>query len=106
MRIRLVAFSPDCEKIYFYASRGGSPGFFGPREFSFSVNDVAQFPLSNDVAAVYSCTRADIDDMLRSADGIFVMLDHNYGIAKVSEIEKSLDKLVVITRVKTNSGLI
>ena len=51
-------------------------------------------------------TRADVDDVVRGADRVFVMLDDDQGVADVAQPEQRLDQAVVVALVQADGGLV
>ena len=59
-----------------------------PGEGVLGGDDVFGRALGNDVATVHACTRPDIDHVIRSPDGVFVVLDNDNGIAQIPQMEQ------------------
>ena len=55
---------------------------------------------------MHPCTGTDIHQVIRLADGVFIMLDHQYGVAHVTELQKRFEQLVIITLMQANAGLV
>lgn len=51
--------------------------------------DVLHAASGYDLTAMHACARAYIHDIIRAAHGIFIMLHHNQGIAKVTHLFKT-----------------
>ena len=49
-----------------------------------------------DLAAVHAGARADIDHVVRRADGVFIMLDHNHGIAEIAQVNQGAEQALVV----------
>ena len=60
----------------------------------------------NDLATVDTCARTNVNDIICLTHGFLVVLNHDNAVAKVTELFQSADKLVVITLVKTDRGLV
>ena len=48
------------------------------------------------VAARYAGTRPDIDDVVRCIDRVFVVFDHEYGIAEIAQMLERRNELIVV----------
>ena len=53
-----------------------------------------------------ACLGTYIDDLIRCPDDLLFMLNHNHGIANVSEILQHFHQLSRITRMQTYAGFI
>jgi hypothetical protein len=51
-------------------------------------------------------TRAQVDDVIRGVDGLFIVLDHDYGVAQISQSPKRSQESLVVTLVQPNARLI
>ena len=60
----------------------------------------------DDLAAVLTSTRADVDHPVRGADGVLVVLDHDQGVAEVAQPHQRLDEAVVVPLVKADGRLV
>ena len=58
------------------------------------------------LAAMLSCARAEIDDMIGSGDDVPVMFDDDHRVALVGELPQNGHQPLGITRVQSNRGLI
>ena len=54
------------------------------------------------LAAVHAGTRADIDNMVGIADGVFIVLDHQDRIAQVTEMNERAQKPFIIPLMEPN----
>ncbi len=55
---------------------------------------------------MYTSTRADINQVIRTADGIFIVLHHDHGITQIAQVEQGFEQTVVVALVQTNRRLI
>ena len=60
----------------------------------------------HDLTAVLAGTGADVDDPVGRADGVFVVLDHDQGVADVAESHQGLDQPVVVALVQADRRLV
>ena len=58
------------------------------------------------LSAVDAGARADVDDMVRRAHGLFVMLHHDKGISQVAQPVQGLQELGVVTLVQADAGFV
>ena len=49
---------------------------------------------------------ADVDDVVGGADGVFVVLDDDDGVADVGEVSEGSDEAVVVALVEADGGLV
>ena len=55
---------------------------------------------------MYARPRPDFDDMVGGAHGLFVVFDHDHGVADVAQPLQGVDHLAIVARVQTNARLI
>ena len=60
----------------------------------------------HDLAALLPRARADVDDPVRRADGVLVVLDHDEGVAEVPELDERLDEPPVVPLVQADARLV
>ena len=60
----------------------------------------------DDLAAVLTGTRADVDHPVGDPDGLLVVLDDDQGVAEVLEPEQGLDQLLVVALVQADGRLV
>src|SRR5205814_6455765 len=70
------------------------------------LQDVVDRPLGDDLAAMLSRARADVDDPIGGADGLLVVLHHEDGVADVAHAEERADEPRVVALVKADRGLV
>ena len=61
---------------------------------------------ANDLTAVYAGARADVDDMIRRAHRILVVLDNDQGVPKVAQMIQRLQQLLVVSLMQANGRLV
>ena len=49
---------------------------------------------------------ADIDDVIGGFDGLLVVLDHDYRVAEVAQLEQGVDQAAVVALVQADAGLV
>ncbi|CCJ99707.1 hypothetical protein BN130_2423 [Cronobacter malonaticus 507] len=69
-------------------------------------HDRVQWAFGDDLAAVYASARADIDHMVGRADGVFIVLHHNYCIAKITQVNQRTEQAFVIALMQADGRLI
>ena len=69
-------------------------------------NQVQHRALRHDMAAMNAGPRTDIEDVIGGADGIFVVLNHNDGIAEVAQPLERFEEARVVALVQSDRGLI
>src|SRR4029078_9696752 len=62
--------------------------------------------LRDDLAAMHSGARSDIDDIVGRPDGIFVMLDDDHRIAESAEMNKRCEQAGIVALVKADRRLV
>ncbi|CCK04027.1 hypothetical protein BN129_2780 [Cronobacter sakazakii 701] len=60
----------------------------------------------DDLTAVYARARADVDHVVGGADGVFIVLHHNHGIAKITQVNQRTEQTFVIALVQADGRLI
>ena len=61
---------------------------------------------SNDMATMHARAGADIYHVVRQADSVFIMLDHDHGIADIAQVFQRAQQAVVIPLVQANRGFV
>ena len=61
---------------------------------------------SDDMSAEAPGARADVDHIVGAADGVFIMLDHQQGIALVAQCDQRVEQYLVVARMQADRGLI
>jgi hypothetical protein len=62
--------------------------------------------LCDDGTAETACAGAEVEDIVGVADGVFVVLDDEDGVAEVAQFFESLNEATIIALVKTDGGLV
>ena len=60
----------------------------------------------HDLAAVLARARADVDDPVGGADGVFVVLDDDERVAEVLELDEGVDEAAVVALVQADARLV
>ena len=63
---------------------------------------ILQCPRDDDVAAVLTSSRTDVDDVVGSADRVLVVLDDDEGVAQIPQSDEGLDEALVVPLVETD----
>ena len=62
--------------------------------------------LRDDAAAVDACAGAHVDHVIGGADRVFVMLDHEHGVAEIAEPAERLEQHVIVALVQADAGFV
>ena len=60
----------------------------------------------DDFAAMSSCSRTDVNDIICSQHGVFVVLDDDDRVADVAQFLERFNEFVVVALVQTNTWLV
>ena len=60
----------------------------------------------DDLAAVLTRARADVDDVVGDADGLLVVLDDDHGVAEVAQPHHRVDQALVVALVQADRRLV
>src|SRR5690606_4207359 len=60
----------------------------------------------DDLPAVLPRTRADVDDPVRGADRVLVVLDDDEGVAEVAQSREGVDEAAVVALVQADARLV
>ena len=71
-----------------------------------SVLHIRHRPLCHQTPAALARTRPDVDDVIRMADGVLVMLHHHQRVALVTQALQGTQQNLVITRVQADGRLV
>src|SRR5262249_23035682 len=77
-----------------------------PGRRCFALEDVIDPALRHDLAAVNAWTWAHLHDVIRRAYGLLVVLDHNYGVADVTQALESRDHLDIVLGMQPDTGFV
>ena len=67
---------------------------------------VGHAALRHQAAAAHAGARADVDQVLGGADGVFVVFDHHQRVAVVAELLQRAQQDAVVARVKADGGFV
>ena len=102
----------DPEKLSVAAAPMGGHGNFPlpgqvlSRQAFRRVDDILQTPLCDDLAAVNAGVGTDIHNVVRGANGVFVVLHHNQGVAQIPQVAQRFQQTVVIPLVQTDAWFV
>ena len=68
--------------------------------------DVGGAALGDQVAAAFAGAGADVDDVVGAADGVFVVFDHDQGVALVAQLVQRVQQDLVVARVQAYGRLV
>jgi hypothetical protein len=60
----------------------------------------------HNLAPMHPCTWADIEHVIRLADGFFVMFDHDHRIALIAQVFQRIQQAGIVALMQTNRGFI
>src|SRR5699024_4594336 len=83
-----------------------APGQVIASQRTLGIRDALRITGVDDVAAVFASIRADIDQPVRRANRVLVVLDDDQGVTQVAEILQGRDQPGVIPLVQTNRRLV
>ena len=66
----------------------------------------ARIALRHDPAAVHAGPRSDIDQVIRRANGVFVVFDDQHRVAQVAQVGQGFQQALVISLVQTDGGFV
>ena len=70
------------------------------------VHDLLGGAVGDEVAAVFAGSGAEVEDVVGFADGVFVVLDDEDGVAEVAEVFEGVDEALVVALVEADGGLV
>ena len=70
------------------------------------VHDLLRGAVGDEVAAVFAGSGAEVEDVVGVADGVFVVLDDEDGVAEVAEVFEGGDEALVVALVEADGGLV
>ena len=62
--------------------------------------------MRHQAAATFAGARADVDDVVGTADGVFVVFHHHQRVALVAQAFQGVQQNLVIAGVQTDGGLV
>ena len=81
-------------------------GEVGAGERLLAAHEVRHRTAHHDPTAVLPRARADVDDPVRRADRLLVVLDHDERVAQVAQAHERLDEPLVVSLVEADAGLV
>ena len=91
------------------ASGNGNTQFTGQvlaSDGSLAVENILQAALSNHLATMDTGTRANIDNMVSSANSLFIMFYDNHRVADIAQVSEGVQQPLVVPLVQANGGFI
>ena len=79
---------------------------YAPVSDSGSFADLVGRALRDDESAVRTGARAEVDDVIGLADGVFVVLDDEHGVAEVAQPHQRVEQALVVALVQADRGLV
>ena len=79
---------------------------YWPGDRSRLGEDVVERAGDDDLAAVLTRARTDVDDVVGDADGLLVVLDHDHGVAEVAQADERVDEALVVALVQPDRRLV
>ena len=55
---------------------------------------------------MHSCSRADVDEIIRSIDGVFVMFDDDDGVPEITQRFQRFDEAIIVTLMESDGRFI
>ena len=84
----------------------GGAGEIAAGERRGAGHDLLGRALGDDVAAQAAGAGAEVEDIVGVADGVFIVLDDEDGVAEVAELFEGLDEAVVVALMQADGGLV
>ncbi len=85
---------------------GGGAGEIASGERLGAGHDLGRRALGDDVAAETARAGAEVEHVVGVADGVFVVLDDQHGVAQVAQLLEGLNQPVVVALVQADGGLV
>ena len=85
---------------------GATTAEVGAGEGVFGRQQVGQAALSHDVAAMHAGPRTDVHQVVCGANGVFVVLHHDQGVAQIPQLQQGVEQAVVVALVQADARLI
>ena len=85
---------------------GGGAGEIAAGERFGAGHDLRGRALGDDVAAEAACAGAEVEDVVGVADGVFIVLDDEDGVAEVAQSLERLNEAVVVALMEADGGLV
>ena len=71
-----------------------------------ALHDLARGALRDDLAAVHARAGAHINQMVGGANGIFIVFNHNDGVADVAQAAQGFQQRVIVALMQADGRLI
>ena len=71
-----------------------------------TVEDLVDPALNDNPPAMHTRARAHLDDMIRRANGVLIVLDDDDGVAQIAQALERADHLHVVLRMQADAGLV
>src|SRR5882762_2941595 len=95
----------------------GAAAFFGDGDFGGTaqiltgegfrrVFDLLRLALGDEVAAGVARAGAEVDDEIGAADGVFIVLDDEDGVAEIAKMFEGAEKAIIVAGVEADAGLV
>src|ERR1700674_5245983 len=95
----------------------GGAAFFGDSDFCDAAEvlagegsrggfDLRGFAVGHEVAAGVAGTGAEVDNEIGAANGVFVVLDDEDGVAEITKLFERAEKAGIVSRVEPDAGLV
>ena len=81
-------------------------GHIGAGERRGGIHDFGGRAAGYERAAVTACAGSEIDDVVGAADGFFVVLDDEHGVAEVAQVFERGEKAAIVAVVEADGGLV
>src|SRR5258708_39022600 len=62
--------------------------------------------MRDEVAAGIACSGAEVDDEIGAANGVFIVLDDEHGVAEIAELLEGAEEAIVVTGVQADGRLV
>ena len=69
-------------------------------------SDLLGLALGDEIAAGIACAGAEVDDKIGAANGVFVVLDDQDGVAQIAQMLERAEQAFVVARVEADGGFI
>jgi hypothetical protein len=83
-----------------------SPGDVRPGQRVRLAHDFFRGSVRHQASAMPSRTRAQVDHIIRAADGFFIVLDHEHGVAQVAQVFERGEQPAVVAMMQADRRLV
>ena len=70
------------------------------------LKDLLHAAFGHDAASVNSRARTEVNNVIGTTDGFFIMFHHHYRIPKVAQVKQGIEQTLIVPLVKPNGGFI